>query len=270
MAPPKAPTSSGSGSSTSIIDSSGGGATVAQRLASLKSGHYHHHHHHLLQPDDKWVPVSWMPHTTLSQTSHVCVEIRSALVVNNSINSISNIIHAVAAGAVDSKEWRVQATIQGIAGLYMAGSLIPCQTPAAVVLDSSASSAALSQLAIMGANRVCKWDRVLHLPMRWRDLPRDAYLQLEVVSEKSNQVVRRQKKLNSGSETSVLCGVVSHSYVVTYSSRSSRKIYRWIWFLAGSLSFCCLFWTDLSRFHAILHATRKTQNGLAAIGTCNT
>jgi hypothetical protein len=205
-----APTVSGSSSSSSsIIDGSGGGnqqaATVAQRLASLKTISGHHHAHHLLQPDDKWVPVSWMPHTTLSQTSHVCVEIRSALVVQDVLNSIllnrSNTSHTGAANASldSSNEWRVQATIQGLAGLHMVSSLVPCQTPAAVVEDSasSSSSSVLSQLATLGANRVCKWDRVLHLPMRWRDLPRDAYLQLEVVAEKNNQVVRFSNKKRS-------------------------------------------------------------------------
>jgi hypothetical protein len=212
MAPNNPHTSGAAGSSGSIIDGGGGagggnqqGATVAQRLASLKtiSGH---HHHHLLQPDDKWVPVSWMPHTTLSQTSHVCVEIRSALVVVNDFDSIllsSNISRsschysrtADVAAQNSSREWRVQATIQGLAGLHMVSSLVPCQTPAAAVVDSSSSSLSQQQqpqqqLAIFGANRVCKWDRVLHLPMRWRDLPRDAYLQLEILAEKNNQVVR--------------------------------------------------------------------------------
>jgi hypothetical protein len=196
MAPSKAAPIARSGSGSSSIDgnSQQPGATVAQRLASLTTGHHHHHHHHLLQPDDKWVPVSWMPHTTLSQTSHVVVEIRSALVVVSA--GVNSIVNSSFERRQVSKEWRVEATIQGMAGLAMVSSLLPCQTPAAAVVDASSSSSVSSaaashqQLAILGANRVCQWDRVVHLPMRWRDLPRDAYLQLQVLSEKTNQVVR--------------------------------------------------------------------------------
>ena len=165
------------------------GGAVAQRLAALKSGH----HHLLHQPDDKWVPVSWMPHTTLSQTSHVCLEIRSALIIEKDTDSILDHSSGVLSSS-RSKEWRVQATIQGMAGLPMVSSLIPCQTPAAAVVDSSSRKPSSSQLAIMGANRVCEWDCVLHLPIRWRDLCRDAYLQLEVLSGRDDQVVREEEE----------------------------------------------------------------------------
>lgn len=86
--------------------------------------------------NNKWVDVTWMPHSSLSQTSYVALAIRELSV---------------------SKECRVQVEVDGMGGLHWT---VPCQTSAADGV----------------------WNQVLQLPIRWRDLPRDATLVFNVIS----------------------------------------------------------------------------------------
>ena len=83
-----------------------------------------------------WVDVTWMPHSSLSQTSHVALAIRELSI---------------------AKECRVQVEVEGLGGLHWT---VPCQTTSAEGL----------------------WDQVLQLPIRWRDLPRDATLAFDIIS----------------------------------------------------------------------------------------
>ena len=55
-----------------------------------------------------WVTVTWMPHSSLSQTSHVSMKIRS--------------IHAIleeSTGSSVPDEWRVEVSICGMGGLVL-------------------------------------------------------------------------------------------------------------------------------------------------------
>jgi hypothetical protein len=105
-------------------------------------------------PQDDWVNVRWQPHTTLSQTSHVCLLVRSA--------------HFVALDALDileprDQDWQARVSIRAVGGLPL--------TP----LCSATPAAPTSK------GKHCCWDAFIKLPVRWRDLPQDAYLQFQIV-----------------------------------------------------------------------------------------
>jgi hypothetical protein len=141
---------------------------------------------------EKWVNVTWMPHTTLSQTSHVCLTIRSAhasldLLHNNRFDYDSH----------HQPEWKVRIGVYGIAGLL----LVPVysHTTAAPVYSRKrstqepalASDSNISnqegepglRATVSNATHDCWWDCSVQMPIRWRDLPRDAYLGFEVLGQ---------------------------------------------------------------------------------------
>lgn len=118
-----------------------------------------------------------------------------------------------------SKEWKVRCSVHGIGGL----SLVPLKsyTPAASVRSrkrptchatnngndderkttqirredtkESKIDSRLWRPSVLKATHDCWWDEFIELPIRWRDLPRDAYLHFEVLGLADN-VVRRSKK----------------------------------------------------------------------------
>jgi hypothetical protein len=115
-------------------------------------------------PDEMWVNVLWMPHSSLSQTSYVTLTIRSAHMNRDRLDL--------------DHEWRVEISIHGMAGLDL------------VSLSTSTTAAALGPRtfpirnpSISNATHECIWNQVLQSPIRWRDLPRDAYLRFRVVGE---------------------------------------------------------------------------------------
>ena len=125
---------------------------------------------------NQWVNVTWMPHASLSQASHVCLAVRSVLTCLDELKHY------------EPEEWQVRATIHGLAGV----SIVPItsMTPTAQVtpLVNSVDSHPTSNLTdkrwlpmASGVTHLCKLDALLHIPLRWRDLPRDAYLRFEVV-----------------------------------------------------------------------------------------
>lgn len=133
--------------------------------------------------ENNWVTVTWMPHSSLSQSSHIAFGIRS--------------IHAVIQDSVGSSspdEWRVEVSVCGIGGI----SLVP-------VVSSSTAAPIVSRKkvreergdvterrlypTVMNATHDCVFDQVLQLPIRWRDLPRDACIVLKVL-ERGDVVVR--------------------------------------------------------------------------------
>jgi phosphatidylinositol 3-kinase len=91
----------------------------------------------MVETEQLWVDVTWMPHSSLSQTSHVAIAIRELSV---------------------AKECRVQVKVEGLGGLDWT---VPSQTTAAP--DGS-------------------FYQVLQLPIRWRDLPRDATLKFDIIA----------------------------------------------------------------------------------------
>jgi len=132
---------------------------------------------------EKWVTTAWIPHTTLSQTSHVCLTIRSAHVV---LDMLSYPV------SENLPEWRVRIGVFGIAGL----PLLPVQvhTTAASVLqrpsrqddddqsETTTGAPLRTMMVVSKATHDCQWDAFVHVPIRWRDLPRDAYLVFEILS----------------------------------------------------------------------------------------
>jgi hypothetical protein len=137
---------------------------------------------------DAWVSVSWMPHTSLSQTSYVCLAVRSAHVSWTSSDKNKG------------DEWKVQVTIHGIAGLILAETTSqtsiapvrararrtplrtqPNDAPSSPLITKKRDNEDLQQPSITKATHDCVWDYVIHLPLRWQDLPRDAYLDFQVV-----------------------------------------------------------------------------------------
>jgi hypothetical protein len=129
------------------------------------------------------VQVTWMPHTTLSQTSHVCLTIRSAHAS----------LDALLTDDDRPQDWKVRVSVYGVAGLL----LVPVfsHTPAAQVRsrkrarDEPSSALAAGQQSraprptVSDATHDCIWDTYVTIPIRWRDLPRDAYLLFEVLGQ---------------------------------------------------------------------------------------
>lgn len=123
-----------------------------------------------------WVNVTWMPHSCLSQTSHLCLSVRSVLTLMEQPCEI--------------EEWQVRVTVYGAAGL----SLVPVATttstaPRLLIRDfwqDSNENGMFDKDAewlplVSNVSHICKFDSVIHIPIRWRDLPRDAHLLFEVL-----------------------------------------------------------------------------------------
>ena len=121
-----------------------------------------------------WVNVTWMPHSCLSQTSHLCLSVRSVLTLIENTQP------------QDEEEWQVRVTVHGAAGL----SLVPVATttstaPRLSIRDFWQANDATNWdewlPLVSNVSHICKLDSVIHIPIRWRDLPRDAYLLFEVL-----------------------------------------------------------------------------------------
>jgi hypothetical protein len=180
----------------------------------------------------KWVNVTWMPHASLSQTSHVCLCIRSAQI--RSYELVPS----------QPEEWQVQVTVHGIGGLPLVA--VGSSTPTAPVVSSflpksssvetkqhmketpsittvSKEKKLLLQWAptISNATIACQWDFVIHMPVRWRDLPRDAFLRFQVTGKCGEEV---RKKRN-----------------IFLSQRSGRNVAYYIHHFDVTEGFSCLF-----------------------------
>ena len=104
-----------------------------------------------------------MPHASLSQTSHVCLSIKSVLA------SLDFLTH------FKSEDWQVRVTAHAIAGLPLVP--VPALTPTAPV-QSFRKDLREEQNNVFpmvsNMTHVCQFDSMVHIPVRWRDLPRDA------------------------------------------------------------------------------------------------
>ena len=105
-----------------------------------------------------WIPVTWMPHTAVVPTSHVQFSVVSPPL----LDSLSL--------------FRVRVTVHGMAGQPL--------TP--VSATTSTSSPANTSKHGAGSTQGSSH---LRLPLRWRDLPRDAYLHCLLLGP-SDEVVR--------------------------------------------------------------------------------
>jgi Phosphoinositide 3-kinase C2 len=115
---------------------------------------------------NQWINVTWMPHTALSQTSHVCLTIRSAQVVLEDPFS-----------TVNNSEWSVRVGIFGVAGLPLTPIL--SSTKSAEVVQRTREN--VPRITVRRSTHQCVWDYFLQMPIRWRDLPRDSYLHFEIL-----------------------------------------------------------------------------------------
>jgi len=164
----------------------------------------------LLSPNEKWIPVTWMPHTTLSQTSHVNVKIRSAQILKPPSDMYGewasqedDLLPADDENEEEGRhdhafeeeedEWKVRVTMYSggdgtlIEGHHIVPLGLSSQTPASTVERRSYQGATSlestfhSTPRISGVTHECHWEAVIQLALRWRDLPRDSYLLLEVL-----------------------------------------------------------------------------------------
>ena len=180
----------------------------------------------LLAPNDKWIPVTWMPHTNLSQTSHVSVKIRSVQVTRKRSYGFSSINRGESQNPADlnddegeeEDEWRVRVTLCHGGGNVLENMCshlsLSSQTPAASVEPRSyVSSTNLESTfhiipRVSGSTHECHWENVVHLAMRWRDVPRDSYFLFEVLDWDNSVVCGSCKitrnRLLSAPHTSVL------------------------------------------------------------------
>jgi hypothetical protein len=142
-----------------------------------------------VEEKNQWVTVSWMPHASLSQSSYIALSVRSIVACLDLPLTLS----APEQSTKQPEDWQVQITIHGSAGL----DLVPvsAMTPNAPLVSISDRSFTTEQQAndwnplVSNATHRCTWDSIIHIPMRWRDLPRDAYLQFQVIGP-NDAVVR--------------------------------------------------------------------------------
>jgi hypothetical protein len=126
----------------------------------------------MLQAPD--VRVTWMPHTTLSQTSHVCLIVRSAHARLDPLEHYNK-----------PEEWQTRIHVCALGGI----SLIPViayHTPVSPVKSRKAGD--VHRPSVMSATHDCVWESFIQLPIRWRDLPRDAYFKFELLTDREKVV----------------------------------------------------------------------------------
>jgi hypothetical protein len=198
----------------------------------------------------RWVTVSWMPHASLSQTSHVAVTVKSIIITSNDDNNNSHKnINTTTYGVQQQQQqqfedWQVQVTVHGVAGLPLVP--VPSFTPMAPLITSKnrkmnrnrnnttrnrnrnddkddefllqqSTSIATTMLppstttttnrypssisdmyddendsnsnwtaSVSNATHSCRWDSLVQIPIRWRDLPRDAYIHFVITKSSSS------------------------------------------------------------------------------------
>lgn len=166
----------------------------------------------------KWVNVTWMPHSTLSPTSHVCLMIRSAHVTFDPLYQYTNHNNSFYNNTADHHpmEWKIRIGVYGIAGLLLV-PIVTNTTATPVHSRRKNSYSAMGEeddfeevegededdgndnrtnpkksvvkATILNATHDCWWDYLVQIPIRWRDLPRDAYLQFEVLAGSQDHIV---------------------------------------------------------------------------------
>jgi hypothetical protein len=148
-----------------------------------------------------WVNVMWMPHTSLAQSSHLCLILRSSHITLDSMDVAEEWDDS--SPSPETQRLSVKVTIYGDAGRQ----LIPveCRTPSESltrryklggvdglhqVLGEGKHNAAEDEAlearedpppSVTRATHDCTFNTFVQLPIRWRDLPRDAYFYFEVL-----------------------------------------------------------------------------------------
>ena len=150
------------------------------------------------QQQQQWVNVTWMPHTALSQTSHVCLTIHSAQVVLSLNDDTDDGTPVLSSGGNcsdnDEMEWRIEMSIRGIGNVPLAP--IATHTKAATVTKRTSSSLLLQSrkriITIQKATHECHWDYFAYMPLRWRDLTRDAHLFIEIIRSSTTSTTDKE------------------------------------------------------------------------------
>jgi hypothetical protein len=152
---------------------------------------------------NRWVSVSWMPHTSLSPTSHVTLAVRSAHAslldpgFTSPQSASAATTETTGSERTDvfrdhseaSRDWKVRISAHGHGGVELVP--IDCRTPSATLTKRTFETRDwFFRPTVSQATHDCRWNFVAKLPLRWRDLPRDAYLLFRVVQDKGD-VVRK-------------------------------------------------------------------------------
>ena len=128
------------------------------------------------EDNSKWVNVTWMPHASLSQASHVVLSVRSVQALLDELAFFK------------PEEWQVRVTVHGIAGLPLVP--VASSSPSAPLLSLRNLQTTETQEELLISNweplvsnvtHCCTWNFPLQIPVRWRDLPRDAFMKFEVI-----------------------------------------------------------------------------------------
>jgi len=166
-----------------------------------------------------WATVSWMPHASLSQTSHVAISVRAALARID--DTYGENVHYGSRKSASKDSWRVNVSVHGLAGL----SLVPVssQTRSVPLLPLHSedegngdnypttlanheyteaqqdgafrSSTTCKHPSVHETTHVCRWDddkngrSMMQIPLRWRDLPRDAYLEFSLKGSRGEKAL---------------------------------------------------------------------------------
>lgn len=131
-----------------------------------------------LPEEEMWVTATWMPHSSLSQSSHVSLGLRSIHAILDSLTSNA---------MFEADEWRVQVAACGMAGLTLV-PVVSSSTASPIVSIRESKLQGVTHPSVSRATHHCVLDQVLQVPIRWRDLPRDAYLLIEVVGKGDDMV----------------------------------------------------------------------------------
>lgn len=132
-----------------------------------------------------WIQVSWMPHTSLSQTSYVKLTLRTAFDRQEEEGQRTT--------AESNNEWRVRAAVYGMAGTPLGLATETSAAPLCPIVEGvkqQQQAAKNSPLILIdgGCTHSCVWEETIRLPVRWRDLPRDAYLRLDILGPTDEMV----------------------------------------------------------------------------------
>lgn len=199
-----------------------------------------------LEERNKWVNVTWMPHASLSQTSHVCLSIRSVLSYLDELKHFK------------PEEWQVRVAVHGVAGLPLVpvSSLTP--TAPLTSMRNQEESQSISEgnatwlPLVSNVTHVCRLDSIVHVPMRWRDLTRDAYLKFEVLGH-CDEVVSYSRPLPVF--TKLLYPHIPHHVFATALRNDTSNVQR-LWQVT--------YWLDAARARSSLRADGIAKSWLSA------
>ncbi len=208
------------------------------------------------QSNRLWATVSWMPHASLSQTSHVAISVRAALARIDDACSENSYLGSRKRASKDS--WRVSVSVHGLAGL----SLVPVssQTRSVPLLPlhsedegngdnypttlanheyaeaqkegtfgSSNNGTACKHPSVHETTHVCRWDddkngrSIMQIPLRWRDLPRDAYLEFSLKGSRGEEALYETATLSFFDDYGKLRSGLNKLPLFRKSSSRSKK-----------------------------------------------